>query len=211
MYPTGSELLLLGGSTLMSEGWNAVTFVVEDGTGLPNANAYVTVVYADAYHSDRGNATWTGSTAARQTAIIKATDYIDKRFGKRFRGERQQKDQNLEWPRLGAYDDDGFPLDGVDQLPRNLQKACAEYALKALVLGDLLPDPSETVGGALTMRRDKVGPLEEERQYGREGGNSGRDPVSGLVSTPNVPEYPAADLLMQELIKSFNSRRIVRG
>jgi len=63
----------------------------------------------------------------------------------------------------------------------------------------------------VTRKREVVGPIEEETDYGRLGTASGREPISGLVSTSNIPEYPAADLLLQELITSFNSRRIVRG
>lgn len=37
-----------------------MAFVVEDGSGIANANAYITVAYADEYFSDRGNADWAG-------------------------------------------------------------------------------------------------------------------------------------------------------
>jgi len=94
-----------------------MAFVVETGNGDPTANAYADVAYVDTYHSDRGHVLWTGSNSVKQACIIRATDYIDKRFGKKFRGTRLQKSQSLEWPRLGAFDDDGFLLNDLDLIP----------------------------------------------------------------------------------------------
>ena len=52
--------------------------IVEDGTGLANANAYVSVEFADEYFSARGNQTWVGlGSADKEAAIIKATDYLE--------------------------------------------------------------------------------------------------------------------------------------
>ena len=52
--------------------------IPEDGTGLANANAYVSVEFADEYFSARGNQTWAGlGSADKEAAIIKATDYLE--------------------------------------------------------------------------------------------------------------------------------------
>lgn len=66
-----------------------MTFIVEDGSGIVNANALVSETFVDTYFLDRGITTWTGVAAIKQQAIIKATDYIKKRFGLRFRGALQ--------------------------------------------------------------------------------------------------------------------------
>ncbi len=49
-----------------------MTFVVEDGTGLANANAYIAVAFADSYFADRGIQKWADVTDAslKQQAIV---------------------------------------------------------------------------------------------------------------------------------------------
>ncbi len=119
-----------------------MAFTLETGTGIAGANAYVDVAYVDTHHLDRGNSAWDDfTTVEKQQSIIRGTEYIDKRFGIKFRGVRVSKEQGLEWPRLSAFDADGFLLSGVDDLPRQLEKAAAEYALRAAICGTLAPDP----------------------------------------------------------------------
>lgn len=202
-----------------------MAFVVETGAGLVDSNAYASEAFVDGYHSDRGNTKWVGSASLKQACIIRATDYIEKRFGARFRGMKWGPTQSLEWPRLGAYDDDDYSLTGV---PKQLQQATAEYALRALLLGELAPDvpapvppqnnasgsssSSTSYAGPVKLARSVVGPIEEEFEYSEtRSQRTDRAGVSSFVNTVNIPEYPAADLLMRELCKSSNSIRMVRG
>lgn len=184
-----------------------MAFVVEDGTKPENANSYLSVAEADAYFTDRGITTWTGADNLKQIALVKATDYIEKRFGSKFRGRRESKDQSLSWPRYNAVDDDGFLLSGVNEIPRRLKQATAEYALRALSAA-LLTDPDNTLpSGQIVEVREKVGPIEEQTKYENKPGM----PKSSLVSDQYIPEYPAADLLLQGLLKSGMSRELGRG
>lgn len=64
-------------------------FIVEDGAGRINANAYIPVVWADEYFGDRGITEWTGTDIEKQYSIIKGTDFVEKRFSLKFAGERQ--------------------------------------------------------------------------------------------------------------------------
>jgi hypothetical protein len=59
-----------------------VTLIVEDGSGVPNANAYCDVPYADNYHIGTLNQTvWSAaSTDLKSQAIIAATRTIDSNF-----------------------------------------------------------------------------------------------------------------------------------
>ncbi len=68
-----------------------MTLVVEDGTGIYEANSYAGLSYAQAYLSRRNRATsWNAaSIIAQEAALIAATDYIDKRFGAKFLGAKQ--------------------------------------------------------------------------------------------------------------------------
>ena len=67
-----------------------MTVIVENGTGVLKANSYVGLAYAQTYLQDRGKnvAPWSTATKAqKEQALIKATDYIDKRFTLKFLGE----------------------------------------------------------------------------------------------------------------------------
>lgn len=68
-----------------------MTLIVEDGSGIYEANSYVGPGYVRSYLTVRGKATaWINATRAVQNgALIAATDYIDKRFGPRFLGMKE--------------------------------------------------------------------------------------------------------------------------
>ena len=65
-----------------------MAFTIEDGSGVLGANTYMTVAEVSTYLTDRGRETaWDAATAAvAQAALIEATDYIEQRFGDRFKG-----------------------------------------------------------------------------------------------------------------------------
>jgi len=137
-----------------------VAFVVEDGTGLPNANAYCSVAFADAYMADRGRTDWAAATNdARQIAIIKATDFIDHNY--KFVGVRETSTQALEWPRTCVYDELGEP---VETIPKEILEATAEYARIALTL-EITAFPTSELTGTVLAKREKVGPIEEETRF----------------------------------------------
>lgn len=117
---------------------------------------------------------------AQRAAIVKATDYIEARWGDRFRGVRLTDTQALEVPRAGAYDADGIALTGV---PGELKAAAAEYALRAKAAA-LLPDPSGETH--VTAKAETIGPISESVTY--------------ATPTPLLPEYPAADRLLRRLV-----------
>ncbi len=70
-----------------------MAFLIEDGSGVVNANAYVTEAFALTYLTDRNRETentWSTRTAAvRRAAIIAATDYIEKRWREHFKGSKK--------------------------------------------------------------------------------------------------------------------------
>lgn len=208
-----------------------MAFTVEDGTGVEDANAYDTLASVNEYHLDRNHTDWCGSNAKLQAAIIRASSYIDARFGRKFRGFRQSRDQGLEWPRHSALDNSSYLLQGV---PRQLKKAMAEYALRALQFGELAPDvppsvprqshedgsstltDSSTVQtGEVEKTTTQVGPLLTSVTYRSPKEvttpSAARSAQSALVEGNNIPQYPAADLWIEELIKTGTSRTLRRG
>ena len=162
-----------------------MTLLLEDGTGVTDANSYVNRTYADAYFAERGIATWTGTTTAKDEALIKASDYIDQRWGRRFAGTKQfdRTVNQLTFPRLGLYDRDGRYVEGVPDL---LKRATCEYALRALT-STLMPDPSTQSN--ISSLRQKVGPIEEETVY--------RSSAAGSATSP---DYPMADSWLAEYL-----------
>lgn len=71
-----------------------MSMIVEDGTGIYEANSYAGLSYAHSYlHRRNRNSSWDSATAfARESALIAATDYIDKRFGSVFLGHKKFTD-----------------------------------------------------------------------------------------------------------------------
>lgn len=148
------------------------SFVVEDGTGLPDASSYADTLEADDYFS--GNDAWTGAPAAKEGVLIAATSYIDGYY--RFKGVKLTAAQGLQFPRSGAIDWSGNEIAGI---PRRLREAACELALRALA-GPLQEDT--TRGGMV--KREVTGPLATEWADGAPPGKS----------------YPAVDLLLREFL-----------
>lgn len=145
-----------------------MSLIVEDGTGLSTAESYISVADADTRHTNLGNTAWTGSTAVKEAALRKATEYLEQRYSRRWRGTRLLRAQALSWPRYGAIVH-GWDVDS-DEVPAAVANACADLALKTL---------SETLNDDLDQGivREKVGPLETEYD----------------AYSPQAKRYPAID------------------
>jgi len=118
--------------------------IPEDGTGLAGANAYVSVEFADEYFSARGNQPWVGlDNAAKEAAIIKATDYLEAVYWEKWRGEKLKADQALAFPRK--------PFG----MPAKFKSAVCELAIRANA-GELLSDVERLT------TKEKVGSIEVE-------------------------------------------------
>jgi hypothetical protein len=201
-----------------------MAFTPETGVGLAGANAYADRAFADAYFAERGGqeaTQWAAvSDANKEAALVRASDYIDKRFWRKFRGYKGSTDQGLEWPRVDALSDAGWLLSGV---PVEVQRAACEYALRAYKYGALAPDPGTPIsrtsmpGGAVaatnpgfvTQKTERVGDLEESVSY-QPPSSAGSAGLSSTVSPGVIPEYPEADLLIERVLRRAN-RDLARG
>ena len=169
-----------------------MSFVAEDGTGLATANALIDVAFADDYFTDRGIIAWTGSTTVKQSALVRATDYIETRFGSLFYGGKKSSTQALSHPRVNT---------STGEFPVALKRAVCEYAVRSLSV-TLIPDPEiHPSGQGLERTRSKVGPIEEETRFQYQGPGTQR-----IILRP----YPAADILLNGLIKS-SAGTVIRG
>ena len=169
-----------------------MAFVSEDGTGLATANALTDVAFADEYFTDRNITAWIGTTVVKQAALIKATDYIETRFGSLFYGDKKSTTQALSHLRANTT---------TGEFPVAIKRAVCEYAVRSLT-ATLLPDPEiHASGQGLERTRSKVGPIEEETRFQYQGPGTQR-----IILRP----YPAADILLKGLIKS-SAGTVIRG
>ena len=149
-----------------------MALVVEDGTGKADANSFVSVSYADNYHSGRGTSTWTGTDATKEAALIRATDYLSEVYqwmGYRLKGRRDNEGaQALAWPRQGVKDKEGIYVN-TNEIPVEIKKATSELALYELVNPGAL-DPTFTP--STVIKSVKAGPVSVTFENDRTDSNS---------------------------------------
>lgn len=190
-----------------------MALIVETGAGLPNANGFISVADADAYFLEVANVAWTGSVPVKEGAIVRATRYMEKRYGYRWAGTIASSDQGLSWPRKNVYDETGTQL--LDQVPKAIAQACAEYALIALTR-DLIPgfiypveDGAPVPFGRITRKLERAGPIVEETYYSSSGANASRvGSGSPIVDADRFVQYPEADLLVAPFLRL--NKRVTR-
>lgn len=165
-----------------------MSLVVEDGTGLANAESYISVANADAYFTARGNATWAAitTTALKEEALRRATDYMVQVYRQRWQGYRMTDTQALDWPRSGVVVD-AYRYVDTDEVPTEVAHACAELAVRASA-GELVSDLSRVA------RRVKVDVIETEYEPG------------SLHKS-----YPAVSRLLAPFLKSAGGATLVRA
>lgn len=157
------------------------SLIVEDGSIVAGAEAYIDVSYADAYHAGRGNDAWAVLTIPqKEAAIRKATDYMGEAYRLKWAGKRVAINQALDWPRLTVPRKDaiGFQFSGqvyydFKSIPEEIKKASAELALRSIA-GDLAPDLKQGV------RSKKIGPMETTYD----------------TNSPQSKRYRAVDMLL---------------
>lgn len=141
-----------------------MALIVEDGTGLATAEAYISVADATTYHTAYGNpASWTAATTtAKEIALRTGAQYLDAYYALRWLGTRTNELQALDWPRIGGIDHDEFVIED-DDVPEEVRRANAIAALKHIDGDVLLPDL--TSPGTIGSERFKVAVLEKDVTY----------------------------------------------
>lgn len=142
-----------------------MALVVEDGTGLANADSYISEADADVYvaaFEPEGKADWDAATSGeKEVALRKAAQWLDVTYVLLWKGSRIDEDMALDWPRKNVVSE-GALLDS-DAVPERVRQAQVEAAVR-LLSEELLADVS--VGtDAIQRERAKLGPLEEEVSY----------------------------------------------
>lgn len=139
-----------------------MALIVEDGTGVEDANGLIPVAFADDYFEDRGVTQWAGTDEVKGQCIIRATDYFELVYGRAIQGRLSDNATTMSFPRVYLYDRKGKEVTGV---PTEAKKAVAELALLAL-LEDLFQNPTyDASGKSIKFLREKVGPIETETEF----------------------------------------------
>ncbi len=164
--------------------------IVEDGSGKSDAESFISVENASAYHTARGNSAWAAlaSDAVREQCLRKATDYMEQVYRSRWQGYRVTEEQALSWPRSDVYVD-GYAI-ASDIVPAQVANACAELALRASA-GDLAPDLDQRI------KREKIDVLETEYDS----------------ASPQYMRYRAVDNMLAAFLAQMGSstfRKVVR-
>lgn len=117
-----------------------MSLIIENGTGLDNADSYIDLTYLTDYATKR-NINITGIT---ESNIIKAMDYFESAYS--FKGTKLKETQSLAFPRL---------IDNEVTYPIRIKNAVCELTIKTKT-AELLKDTKQK-----TIRK-KIGDMEIE-------------------------------------------------
>ena len=164
-----------------------MAIVIEDGTGLANAEAYISVADADAYFLARGNAAWAALTTARKEEVLRdGSDYMAAVYGQRWKGSRVTETQALDWPREDVSAN-GFDIDN-NVVPGAVARANAELAVRASA-GELLEDQGAQV------KSEQVGPIA----------------VTYMDGARQATRYAFVDSMLGAYLEGMGQIRVVRA
>lgn len=128
-----------------------ITIIVETGSGVANANSYVSVSEARDYAANRG-VTLPVEDDEVAAFLIKATDYLES-LACKYQGKKTDCAQSLQWPRTGVV------ICCVDvagnAIPKELKQA--QMALVLVQNEGLVLQPNITAGDFIT--EETVGPI----------------------------------------------------
>ena len=165
-----------------------MTLIVENGTGLADAESFISVADATTYHAAMGNVAWALlSTDKMEQSLRKGTAYMGQVYGQRLQGIRISMNQALDMPRVGIVANGYAVLAAV--IPTQFQWACAELALRASA-GELLADTEQQI------TRETIGPITTE--YDK--------------TSSQAKRYPAIDAMLRPYLDGSSStvHRLVR-
>lgn len=170
-----------------------MALIVEDGTGLADAESHASVADIEAYLEARGITAFSAiaTEEEKEQHARKATDYLEQMYGSSFKGSRAVEGQALSFPRTDVYLHGS--LLGSDVVPTIIVAATAELAERSRA-GVLLPDVTAD-SGTVVETSSKVGPIEETIKYAE-------------ATSLKRPHFPAVQLMLRPLLKSGGGRAV---
>lgn len=140
-----------------------MALVVENGSGLVDAEAYASVSEADTYNSlHTADATWDAlSTADKEIKLRIATQYLDAKYNANWQGMSRTGTQALDWPRYNV-EVNGHSLDST-VLPQRLKDGCMSLAIDAA--SDAALFTNETTPGTVEEYAIEADGVKERTRY----------------------------------------------
>lgn len=141
-----------------------MALIVETGTGVVDANSYITVAEATAYHTLYGNTDWAGDDATLEQALIVSCLALDLLYGPKYVSQRLTNTQPLLFPRY-AFTDNTGQTHTSNVIPKRLKDAQAELALLYIQGVDVFPEENQTTG--ITQESIKLGDIQTSTTYSK--------------------------------------------
>lgn len=162
-----------------------MALTVEDGTGLANANSYVSEQEARDYANARG-IELPADDGELGAMLLSAMDYLEAQRGK-YQGQKTHPGvQALQWPRTGVILDCSYQLpDNV--IPVELKSAQIALAMEVFAGNTLLPSSTGKI-----VKREKVDVIEREFMTAADMGAGGMP----------APSFPIVDGLLAPLFSA---------
>ncbi len=124
-----------------------MALIIEDGSGVPNADSYVTVAEAEAFALEYYGAALTGTTAAKEAALRTAALFMD---SLPWQGHRTfGRNQGLAWPRKEVEDGEGQEI-SEGEIPQEIKRAQNIFARAELASPGFL-NPNVTLTETKTL------------------------------------------------------------
>lgn len=165
-----------------------MALTIEDGTGVPNADSFVTLAEVRAFAAARGKGV-SENDEVLEGQIRSAHDYLVARE-QRLQGQRTNEEQTLPFPRSGVTLYGRTVEDNV--IPTTLKNAICMLVIENQTTEDLMP-----TGDGKVVVSEAVGPI------------STTYAVSGTASAQ--PVFPKVDAYLQPLyLNSFGGLAAVR-
>lgn len=133
-----------------------MALTVEDGTGLANADSFVSLADAETHFTAVGSVLWTGEDADKEAALRRASSYLSSAF--KFVGSPTNgRTQALCYPRTGVSDRNGDVI-ASDEVPREIVQATLWAAEAELQTPGVL---TPTVTPGRVVQKEKIDVIEQ--------------------------------------------------
>jgi hypothetical protein len=168
-----------------------MSLLVEDGSIIPGAESYVSVIYADTYHLLHGNSDWALlSNDQKEQSLRNGTEAVTQLYSFLWKGFRVNDTQSLDWPRTKVYLNrlqyQNTELSNT-LIPDDLKKVVCILSLKSRT-EDLVPDLESKV------IMETVGPI--TTKYSE--------------ASPTRKQFTAISLILKPYLNSGGSK-VIRG
>lgn len=175
-----------------------MALIVENGTGLADAESYISVADCDALLLSWGRSTaeWEALTESAKEGLLRnSTMYIDSEYALKFSGEVLNSTQALAWPRSNAYKVNGQSILS-DEVPVEVLRATSFVAV-------------ESIDGGVYSDEDNGARIESESVgLGQSALTESKSYVGGKDSSYTSK---SADLVLKPLLSGSKGRTVYRA